>query len=865
MTYLPNLFKRVDDFYRQATAFTKNAEQDYFQELTDISHNVGDPGLTRQLQMLAELYRYALSMGGGYATIAHAINNLKEMYGDDTDSDIENILNGMLKVLAKEAGGVQVLAGRDNPRFVERLMQLKSDIESRPSDSDTYESFQEEAYVPGAEGEGESDYSEQGLGGDTETVAPAQLGFGNKEDPKANRGWHTTGPSKLHRNWKEYYENEVSAYNLQIAQTSDPDTKTSLEELVKLIPQLSDLVERRTELSDKLKVVPDDKEVQTQLAVVQTKLKSIKEKVSALKGAVRSHQLKSQEDSLKSLLGEATKKSDTKQIALLEQKLALNALTQSTDVRKTKERNLRLRLIESMSGGNFPGKDTLEKEKSKIELAKKERVTKEAYDRELTEERGKQQGRLVTPDYEPTRGGRRVPMESLPQESKVDFDKAAFAALIKKLRDDNNTAIADARKYIMRPHEKGDPTFKPLVDSISAAIRKGDKVTQYATISELKQQIANKLKESSVNGYIQSIRLAPHFKNIEERLYSLVKVGKGVPEKMDSAGNLIIANFTEEDLQGISLLLNDINRLRNLYARYYQNAGGLKVQAQPYAFFKSVILALNKIELHLVTQLHARRPEKKILGPRTEYKSLRDIEEKNKLSHSERMTLLSMADKLEEKSKKQKDRELAEQRGKEQARESIPTYAPQRGGARIPRQNLSYEQQPDLELASFKGLIHQFQEDLNTCFSEQKKFITNAKQNGNPQLKPFIDKLAKAITKNDSQAKYEAIKLLKQATEQYLEHKLKRVIRIARLIPHFRKLRDDLNLLSKLQDPVNNSWMLNENNKTFVGNLIEKTARLQKISQSYYSSDNYALSSTLHDLARIKEYLEYVHTQGVSS
>jgi hypothetical protein len=381
------------------------------------------------------------------------------------------------------------------------------------------------------------------------------------------------------------------------------------------------------------------------MKAVREELKALRAQVTELKRRIRMFQLAGEQSKLTSELASAARKNDWKTAELLTQKIELNKLTQSNDIYKTKERNLRLRLIESMSGGNFPGKDTLEKEKSKIELAKKERVTKEAYDRKLTEERGKQQGRKVTPDYEPTRGGGRVPMERLPDESRVDFDKAAFSALLKKLRDDNNTAISDARKYIMRGNERGNPAFKPFVDKVSATIRKGDKVAQYAAIEELKREIANTLKDSSVNGYIQSIRLAPHFKSVEERLYALVKGEKGKPEKMDSAGNLVPANITEADMQNISLLLNDINRLRNLYAKYYQNAGGLKVQAQPYAFFKNVILALNKIELHLVTQLHAKRPEKKILGPKTDYKQILDLEEqKKKLSYySTRMALLSIA------------------------------------------------------------------------------------------------------------------------------------------------------------------------------------------------------------------------------
>ncbi len=649
MTYLPSLFKKIDTFYRQAMSFTKKAERDYFEELTAIANSVGDPGLARQLRMLAELYRYAISMGGGYATIARAINALKEMYGDEEESDIDSILNGMLAVLAKEAGGAQALGARDNPRFIERLMQLKSDIESRPEENaDAYESYQDEVNVSGAEGESEGELGEYGLGGDTETVAPAQLGFGNKEDPKANRGWHTTGPSQPYKNWKEHFANEVNAYSIQLSQTHDPDVARSLQTLIKLIPQLSDLVEAGTELADQIKVAPDE-EASKKLAAIRAQIKNLRGQVSGLKKSIRSHQLSNQSNELAAQLEEAVRKNDYKQKELLEQKLALNRLSLSNDVYKTKERNLRLRLIESMSGGNFPGKETLEKEKAKINLAAKERVSKADYDRKLTEERGKQQARLKTPSYEAARGGRRVSMENLSPEERVDFDKAAFAALIKKLRDDNNTAISDARKYIMRPNEKGDPAFKPLVDKISATIRKGDKVAQYAAIEELRNAINNKIKESSLKGYIQSIRLAPHFKNVEERLYALTKAPKGQPEKMDAAGNLI--NITEEDMQSLSLLLNDIHRLRILYAKYYQSAGSKKTSLQPYAFFKNVILALGKIELYLNTNLHVHRPEKKVLGPRTEYQPIENVDEKKKkLLESSyihaRMTLLSFAEEL---------------------------------------------------------------------------------------------------------------------------------------------------------------------------------------------------------------------------
>jgi len=644
MPYLPSLFKKVDDFYRQATAFTKNAEQDYFQELTDISHNVGDPGLTRQLQMLAELYRYALSMGGGYATIARAISNLKEMYSDDSESDIEDILNGMLRVLAKEAGGTQVLAGRDNPRFVERLMQLKSDIESRPVESDDYEAYQEEIGVPGAEGESEGDYSEQGLG---DTVAPAQLGFGNKEDPKANRGWHTTGPSQPYKNWKEHYANEVAAYNIQLAQAQDPEVKKALEELIQnLIPQLSAKIEEQIDLSNQNKEAPSD-EVTAKLKAVRGELKLLRAQVTELKRKIRLFQLRGEQAKLSSELEDAARKNDPKAVELLKQKIELNRLTQSTDIYKTKERNLRLRLIESMSGGNYPGKETLEKEKAKIDLAKQERVTKEAYDRKITEERGKQQAREVTPEYEGTRGGGRVPMERLSPEKQIDLEKASFSALVYQFQIDIASATQAARQAIYRAESGGggkrgakakeNPEYKAIIDEVSEAIRKKDRNALYAAQNKLMIAVNNdvNVEKSQLKGFVDVIKLEPHFRKVLEAIKEVTKSPKATkqnptppPPKMDESGNLLPENFNDKDKEVWQYILNDINRLRVLYTKYYMDIAGMKarradkpstdwweVKKQITPRFKKVIEDMGRIEINLALKLKIHRPEEKQLYP----------------------------------------------------------------------------------------------------------------------------------------------------------------------------------------------------------------------------------------------------------
>lgn len=658
MTYLPSLFNKVDKFYSYATSFIKNAEQDYFQELTDISNQVGDPGLARQLNVLAELYRYALSMGGGYATIARGIENLKELYSDGTDSDIESILNGMLRVLAKEAGGVQVLAGRDNPRFVERLVQLKTDIESRSANESEYEGYQEEMNVPGALGEGESDYSEQGLGGDTETATPAQMGETNMEDPKAKRGWHTTGPSMPYKDWKEHYANEIAAYNLQLAQAHDPEVKAALQTLVQeLIPQVSEKVEEQIDLSNQSKEAPSE-QVTAKLKAIRQELKALRAQVTEQKRKIRSFQLSGEQSKLTTELAEAAKKNDWKAAELLAQKIELNKLTQSSDIYKTKERNLRLRLIEGMSGGNFPSKETLEKEKAKINLARQERVSKEAYDRKITEERGKQQARLVTPEYDATRGGARVPMERLSPEKQIDLEKASFSALVYQFQIDIASATQAARQAIYRAESKGaagkeNPAYKAIVDEISEAIRKKDRQALYTAKNKLIDAVQSDMfvQKQQLKGYVEVIKLEPHFRKILEGIKTLTKSEKpskknpAPPQKLDDSGNLVAENFSEQDKEGFEYILNDMHRIKTLYEKYYTSTSGMKFQQDITPRFKKVISDMGRIEVHLALKLHAHRPEAKKLYPERSI-LLQEIADKQKedlkLNSSHRISLFKL-------------------------------------------------------------------------------------------------------------------------------------------------------------------------------------------------------------------------------
>lgn len=667
MTYLPSLIKKIDDYCSLADspARWKKWAQDYsggysspeepeeseegggnpphYDSLLNMSRQVDDPGLSQQLQTLAELYRYAIQLGGGYSTIAQAINNLKTMYSDGSDSDIESILNGMISELAKAAGGIRALSGKDNPSFVQRLVQLKQDIEARNQEerSGALDAYQEEISGQGKGAQTEEtseDLAESGLTPEqSDIVNPAALGFADKDDPKTNAGWHTTGSGKAYKNWKEYYNNERVSYETDLVNETDPNVRQTLEQLIRLLPTISDTTQQALDLSNALRSDVDKPEeqarVRTALDEINTQLQRLKYERRNLRNRIRDIQLQKEKQKISDELQEASQKYKTsadperkerfrREEEVLKQKLALNELARSTNVYKAKKRNYLLEMLRQMSGGDWPSQDWISKQQQKIDTAKT--VTKEDYDRVITEQRGKQQARLVTPSYEATRGGARIPMEKLPEEKQIDLEKASFSALVYQFQIDIASATQAARQIIYETGKKDNKgkkilktEYKELIDEISEAIRKKDRPTLYAAQNKLRAAVANDVNvaKNQLKGYVEVIRLEPHFRKLLEGMKELTKSKKGEPPKLDESGNLVVDNFSEADKMGLGFVMNDLHRLRVLYTKYYIEISGIKFKQDIAPRFKKVIEDMGRIEIHLRLKLKVRRPESKEFYP----------------------------------------------------------------------------------------------------------------------------------------------------------------------------------------------------------------------------------------------------------
>jgi hypothetical protein len=610
MTYLPNLIKKIDEFCQRAEDFSTirrmaapnpwddpnfgmeneapsgegEATTPHFDELMDAARQVDDPELSEQLTMLAELYRYSLQMGGGYATISRAINNLKDMYSDGSDSGIEYILNGMIKELAKAAGGIKNLSGSDNPSFVQRLAQLKQDIESRNLDerSEALDAYNEEISGAGKgaqTGESEEDLAQAGLTPEqAEIINPAALGFGNKEDPKTNKGWHTVGSGIPYKNWKEYYNNERISYATDLASETDPDNRKVLDELIRLLPIISNKTAEALDLSNVLKTDVDKPEeqakIKAQLDAKRKELQQYKALRQQLKNRIRSSQLQKGEQKLAQeaqVLAEKLNSSDPerrekarREIELIKQKSALNTLAQSNDVYKAKKRNYILEMVRSMSGGAWPSQDWINKQQQKIDEAKT--VKKIEYDRIQTLDRAKEHGKIGPVPKRPSRpgGGGGVPKAKIHQ---YDIGTATFNGLVDKFSEKINTSAHVARlnvtQEINADKKKVHNQLKPFVDAISKAIQKKDNQAKYEAIKALKVQMVDwSNRATAIKALSRNVKWLPFFNRIKTDFEMISSWKKETGWDLNENKKIFIAH-----------VIRGADRIVEAYGRYYRGQG----------------------------------------------------------------------------------------------------------------------------------------------------------------------------------------------------------------------------------------------------------------------------------------------------
>jgi len=596
MPLLPSLIKRIDNFCKIADYYSLISvaapdDKTLLSDLETAAREVVNPDVSYTLQILADVYRKVLQINGGFNTLYLMVQGILEDLDPEEDEqvNVETLLNKIRKSLELRA------ERPDSPGAMRELQMAASEAKRRlaeqapdvpeEDDRDEDEVSPYEASILGYGGAQQAFEEEGGVAkfDPTGGVSPeaAQSGKG--------RGY-SVGKAHTYKDWAALYATEREKYQRDMEgpdtmlttaarrARKDANVMTNLRILVDTLVKLEALTKEAVKLEQQILIeteVPHPKE-EARLAEIREELRKLEHNRGLLKRNLNKYYKTSQLESLQQEES-APGKSDREKL-LLQQKIKLQELRLSGAYGYGKEARERQRLIDSLTADpNLPVTE-IKKKMDAIQdaTAFTNRITKAQYDRKRTEQKGEQEGRVV-PTRPAGRGG------ALPsgwrQMYQIDFDTATYPLLLKKLRDYNNTAVSDARKYIMRPHEKGDPALAPYVEAISAAIRKKDNNSKFQAINALKAKIAETLvKSSSLKGYLQVLRLSPHFKRIEEALFD-IKGKQGPDGKW---------NLSPEDKANVRTALENIERLKGLYARYYQSKESRKFREQPYAFFTTV-------------------------------------------------------------------------------------------------------------------------------------------------------------------------------------------------------------------------------------------------------------------------------------
>jgi hypothetical protein len=347
--YMPD----TDEDEPAASAVPDASDGGLFAKLMQAAQQVSDPDLASELVLIANMYQQAIKIGGGYNSINRAISNIINMYLDDDEnpeqSNVEDLLNQVVKDLRTRAGGVSNLNKPDSPQVLAQLKKFKDDFNNR--------AVQDEI-------DDLSKYDEKAVS----TFDPTG-GMGREEAQKGSGRGYSVQTVKSLKDWVEHYKNERQRYLEEIPQTN----RVMKMKVDNIIAVLDPLISKLAQANQLKQSIANDPTPETQAALDKLlgEIKELRTKRTAMKQALRQDLLNAQQAKLHAELGSTQ---DTRAKFLLQQQLELNKTLSSKDTNKGEEIKLRKMLIAGMSGGNTLGLDTLKKLLDKIKEAAAKRV-----------------------------------------------------------------------------------------------------------------------------------------------------------------------------------------------------------------------------------------------------------------------------------------------------------------------------------------------------------------------------------------------------------------------------------------------------------------------------------------------------------
>lgn len=584
MTFLPSIFKRVDDFCKIAEFYDLISiaapdDNTLHAELVNAAKQVVNPEVSYTLEILADMYRKALEINGGFGVLYRTVEGIvQDLDPEEEESEaVEDLLNKIgasIRVRARQPDSQQAMRELQNAasEAKRRLAEQAPDVGEEEPEGDEPSAY--EAALMGDYETPEKMFEEEG------GVAKFDPTGGVKPEEAAQgkgRGY-SVGKAYTYKDWAGVYAREKEKYNqdlngedatvskaVRTARTND-NVRTNLTGLIGILDKLETLTKEALKIEHQILLeteIPHPQE-ERRLADIQRELKALEHQRGLIKRRISNYYKEAQ---LENLRKQETATTDLRQKRILQQKVKLQELRLSGSRGYGKESRERQRLIDSLTADPNLGDEEVRKQEAAIQQASEftNKITRAMYDRARTEQKGREAGRGYVPSREPgggRGGGQAIGWKSVHQ---IDFDNATYPTLLKRFRELNNTIVSDAKKYVVRPNEKGDPALTPYVDALSQAIKQKNNAAKFQAINNLKQAIKQTLVAGpSLRGYLWAIRLAPHFKAIEEFLYN-------IKDKQDAAGAWKLSEAERETLKGA---VTQLNRMQNIYTQYFPKKGG---------------------------------------------------------------------------------------------------------------------------------------------------------------------------------------------------------------------------------------------------------------------------------------------------
>lgn len=580
MTYLPNLIRRVEDFYSSAAiipdySYDPNKPQEeeidergdkLYQNIMSNLDNFENSSIADEVWTLAELYKAAILTGSGFdeclKRARSAKASVKDLANGAVDArDLATAIKYISEIelnLTKSAKSAPP-ATQNDPAVAAQFKAIIDEVKEKQANEEMTK--QDVVY-------------EKGFVGDA-----AQSG----------ESGHLVGNPVGVDKRREQYEQEIE--QLKSAQ-NDPNYHFSESErknvplLIainrKLLFQMQSFVRAEATLS----AAPDDVEYKAAFEKEKEQLNTLRKERYKIRVELSKHFQTKKYDQF---VEQANKATNPKEKQWFDLNASLQQLRLSDKYNKKPLTAALQQLIEETGQINKPlmGQETfvpiditserMQELIAEIKEANTKTLTPQKYDEIRAARKAKEHGLLG--DIVRRQKGRRGGGSRRTRLNRYDVGSATFHGLIDKLSEKINTALHVSKlnitQYMNAAKKKVHNELKPQVDAVAEALRnivkfnrEEDRQAKYEAIRVLKEKIKERLdKEPAMRSLEKNVRLMEFFKAYEQKLYVIDGWTKGGTDW----------SLTDQRRQSIAKTIEDFDRLSQIVDKYY----GGKNQLEP--------------------------------------------------------------------------------------------------------------------------------------------------------------------------------------------------------------------------------------------------------------------------------------------